>query len=87
MSYPAETCTTFRRTVLLGDACQKFIPAEGAGALTTIYDAVALANWINTLESATLFDLDTIFKEYRDERYLVVEELLGSSKCSIGLGE
>ncbi|KAG0342025.1 hypothetical protein BG000_007218 [Podila horticola] len=67
------------RTVLLGDA-------GGAGALTAIHDAVALANWINTLESPTLSDLDTIFKEYRDERHPVVSELLGSSKLLNRIG-
>ncbi|KAG0079816.1 hypothetical protein BGZ93_008401 [Podila epicladia] len=57
------------RTVLLGDSCHKLSPASGAGAINAIHDAVALANWIYTLESKSLSDLDTIFKEYYAERY------------------
>ncbi|KAF9387190.1 hypothetical protein CPB97_002862 [Podila verticillata] len=66
------------RVVLLGDGTLN--PAGGAGALTAIHDAVALANWINTLESPTLSDLDTVFKEYHEERHPVAEELLASSQ-------
>ncbi|KAF9309487.1 hypothetical protein BG003_009702 [Podila horticola] len=61
------------RTVLLGDACHKMNPAAGAGAVTAIQDAVALANWINTVQSTSLHDLDTIFKRYKAERYPVAK--------------
>ncbi|KAF9302502.1 hypothetical protein BGZ74_005263 [Mortierella antarctica] len=57
------------RTVLLGDSCHKMSPASGAGAINAMHDAVALANWIYTLESKSLSDLDTIFQEYYAERY------------------
>ncbi|KAG0030885.1 hypothetical protein BGZ82_007223 [Podila clonocystis] len=57
------------RTVLLGDACHKLSPASGAGAINAMHDAVALANWIYTLQSKSLSELDTIFKEYYAERY------------------
>ncbi|KAG0029724.1 hypothetical protein BGZ82_007785 [Podila clonocystis] len=61
------------RTVLLGDACHKMNPAAGAGAVTAIQDAVALANWINTLQSTSPDELDTIFKNYKEERYPVAK--------------
>lgn len=48
--------------------------------MTAIHDAIALANWVNTLESPTLSDLDTVFKEYHEERHPVAEELLASSQ-------
>ncbi|KAG0073990.1 hypothetical protein BGZ93_006799, partial [Podila epicladia] len=59
------------RTVLLGDACHKFSPAGASGALTAMQDAVALANWIASLESKDIKDLKLIFKEYHAERYPV----------------
>ncbi|KAG0352944.1 hypothetical protein BG005_007693 [Podila minutissima] len=47
------------RTVLLGD-----------GAVNAIQDAIALANWINTLNAdATWDDTAKVFAEYRSERY------------------
>ncbi|KAG0099275.1 hypothetical protein BGZ93_008314 [Podila epicladia] len=58
------------RTVLLGDACHKFNPAGGQGAVNAIQDAIALANWINTLNAdATWDDTAKVFAEYRAERY------------------
>ncbi|KAG0019607.1 hypothetical protein BGZ81_009672 [Podila clonocystis] len=62
------------RTVLLGDACHKFSPSGGAGALTAMQDAIALANWIATLDSKDAGDLDTIFKEYYNERYPIAKD-------------
>ncbi|KAF9386070.1 hypothetical protein CPB97_004156 [Podila verticillata] len=68
------------RTVLLGDACHKFNPSGGAGALTSMQDAVALANWINVLPSYSLKDLETIFKEYRAERLPVAKQTFETSQ-------
>ncbi|KAG0035933.1 hypothetical protein BGZ82_004917 [Podila clonocystis] len=68
------------RTVLLGDACHKFNPAGVAGALTAIEDATALANWIATLESRSVGDLDLIFKEYHAERYPVAKKTFARSQ-------
>ncbi|KAG0082836.1 hypothetical protein BGZ93_002184 [Podila epicladia] len=69
-----------RRTVLLGDACHKMNPTGAAGALTAMHDAVALANWINTLQRPTLSDIDKVFKEYRTERHPVAKEAFDTSK-------
>ncbi|KAG0083715.1 hypothetical protein BGZ93_007021, partial [Podila epicladia] len=62
------------RTVLLGDSCHKLNPAGGAGALSAIHDAIALSNWINTLETKELPEIKQIFTEYYKERYPVVKE-------------
>ncbi|KAF9389020.1 hypothetical protein CPC16_006107 [Podila verticillata] len=56
------------RTVLLGDACHKLNPYGGAGALTAMHDAVALANWISTLQRPKLAEIEKIFAEYQAER-------------------
>ncbi|KAG0019609.1 hypothetical protein BGZ81_009674 [Podila clonocystis] len=69
------------RTVLLGDACHKFNPAGVAGALTAIEDATALANWIATLESRSVGDLDLIFKEYHAERHPVAKKTYARSQA------
>ncbi|KAG0342757.1 hypothetical protein BG000_001617 [Podila horticola] len=68
------------RTVLLGDACHKMNPTGAAGALTAMHDAVALANWINTLQRPSVSDLNIVFKEYRSERHPVAKEAFDTSK-------
>ncbi|KAG0090463.1 hypothetical protein BGZ93_007368 [Podila epicladia] len=68
------------RTVLLGDACHKLNPAGGAGALTAIQDAVALANWICALQSKKASEIEDSFKEYHAERYPLVKQSYETSK-------
>lgn len=36
-------------------------------------DAIVLANWINTLNSNEVEDIEKIFKEYKNERYPVAK--------------
>ncbi|KAF9370612.1 hypothetical protein CPB97_002612 [Podila verticillata] len=61
------------RAVLIGDACHKLVPSSGQGAATAMQDAVTLANWINSLDSWGVYDLNPVFKEYRNERYPIVK--------------
>ncbi|KAF9311536.1 hypothetical protein BG003_007302 [Podila horticola] len=68
------------RAVLLGDACHKMNPAGGMGCITAMHDAVALANWISAIDSPTLPNLKTIFKEYRDERRPIAKAAFESSQ-------
>ncbi|KAF9021111.1 hypothetical protein BGZ52_001990 [Haplosporangium bisporale] len=58
------------RTVLIGDV----------GALNAMFDAVTVANWISTLESSSVSDLETIFKEYHAERHPVAQAAYVRSK-------
>ncbi|KAG0029723.1 hypothetical protein BGZ82_007784 [Podila clonocystis] len=75
------------RTVLIGDACHKLHPASGGGALNAIQDAVALANWICSLQSSSLTELETIFKEYRDERHPALQQAFATAQVFKSLGE
>ncbi|KAG0331619.1 hypothetical protein BG004_001586 [Podila humilis] len=68
------------RTVLIGDACHKLNPAGGAGAMTAIQDAAALANWICTLQSKNRDVIENSFREYHTERYPVVMKAFETSK-------
>ncbi|KAH7056092.1 hypothetical protein BKA57DRAFT_195740 [Linnemannia elongata] len=68
------------RTALLGDACHKFLPAAGQGALTSMHDAIALANLIYALPSQTNESIETSFKEYQDERMPPAIDAYNSSK-------
>ncbi|KAG0334886.1 hypothetical protein BG004_000230 [Podila humilis] len=68
------------RTVLLGDACHKLNPSGGQGATSAIHDAVALANWICSLETKTMGDFERIFAEYRAERRSLAVQAYNSSK-------
>ncbi|CAO3568910.1 unnamed protein product [Mortierella alpina] len=73
------------RTVLIGDACHKVHPAGGQGALLAFHDAIALANWINTLSSASAEDIDMVFREYKTERmrYAKEAQVQGSMMASV----
>ncbi|KAI9233912.1 MAG: hypothetical protein BYD32DRAFT_490079 [Podila humilis] len=68
-----------RRTVLLGNACHKLNPSRGLGAVTSIHDAAALANWIHSLHSYSVPALEGIFKEYQAERHPVAKAMFTSS--------
>ncbi|KAG0021952.1 hypothetical protein BGZ81_008731 [Podila clonocystis] len=68
------------RTVLLGDACHKLNPSGGAGALSAMHDAVALSNWICSLETKDIDAIVNIFKEYRAERYPAVKAAFETSR-------
>jgi hypothetical protein len=61
--------------------------ASGTGALTAIQDAVALANWICTPESASLPNLETIFNEHHAERYPLVKSAFAISQVLNTLAE
>lgn len=39
-----------------------------------MHDSVTLANWIATLQAPSLSELDTAFKEYRDERFPIIQD-------------
>ncbi|KAF9428634.1 hypothetical protein BGZ94_001657 [Podila epigama] len=74
------------RTVLLGDACHKVHPASGAGALSAIQDAVALANWICSLKTTSQASLDGIFEEYYAERYPALEDAFRTTQVFKSIG-
>ncbi|KAG0338360.1 hypothetical protein BG004_007262 [Podila humilis] len=69
-----------KRAVLLGDACHKFNPTGGQGAINAMHDAVCLANWLSTLRCADTKQFEAIFEEYRKERYPIALESYASSK-------
>ncbi|KAF8943003.1 hypothetical protein BGZ47_005916 [Haplosporangium gracile] len=69
------------RTVLLGDACHKFNPAGGAGAVNAMHDAIVLGNYINALpHHPTAEEITAAFKAYREERIPWVQEAFDTSK-------
>jgi 2-polyprenyl-6-methoxyphenol hydroxylase-like FAD-dependent oxidoreductase len=61
-------------------------PAAGVGAITAMHDAVALANWIATLQTNDRDDLNVIFKEYYDERYPIAKAGYTTSQMFSRLG-
>ncbi|KAF9417144.1 hypothetical protein BGZ94_010025 [Podila epigama] len=69
-----------KRAVLIGDACHKMNPSGGIGAVHAMQDAVALANWIRTLRSPTVRELEKVFKEYRTERYPIAKDAFATSQ-------
>ncbi|KAG0342755.1 hypothetical protein BG000_001615 [Podila horticola] len=68
------------RTVLIGDACHKMNPSGGAGGNIAMHDAVTLANWIATLNMATVGDIEHVFHEYKTERYPIAMAAFESSQ-------
>ncbi|KAF8979485.1 hypothetical protein BGZ52_004855, partial [Haplosporangium bisporale] len=61
-------------------------PSGGAGALTAIHDAVALANWIATLHKPKLEDIEAIFAEYQAERLPIAREAVATTKFFKSMG-
>ncbi|KAF9132329.1 hypothetical protein BGW39_000350 [Mortierella sp. 14UC] len=70
----------YGRTVLLGDACHKLHPAGGMGAVTSMHDAIALANLIYCLPSTNQDDITQMFSEYKAERLPPVTAAFNSSR-------
>ncbi|KAF9107381.1 hypothetical protein BGX27_008773 [Mortierella sp. AM989] len=68
------------RTVLIGDACHKFLPSAGQGAVNAMQDAVILANCIYEMGEATPENITAAFKEYQEERYPNVKHMMAKSK-------
>ncbi|KAG0072449.1 hypothetical protein BGZ92_004065, partial [Podila epicladia] len=60
--------------------CHKLHPAGGAGALTAMHDAVALANWICALHPKKPADIDLAFKEYYKERFPIAQDAYAHSQ-------
>ncbi|KAF9428222.1 hypothetical protein BGZ76_002017 [Entomortierella beljakovae] len=57
------------RTVLLGDACHKMLPAAGQGAVNAMQDAVVLANCIYNMGKPTSENITAAFKDYYSQRF------------------
>ncbi|KAF9324164.1 hypothetical protein BG006_000810 [Podila minutissima] len=74
------------RTVLLGDACHKLNPAGGAGALSAMHDAIALANWICAVQKTDVPELEKIFREYYVERLPSVQAQFATSNMLKNVG-
>lgn len=49
-----------------------------------MHDAVAIANWLNTVRSPSVTDLNIVFKEYKAERYPIAKEAFDSSQALAG---
>ncbi|KAF9193304.1 hypothetical protein BGZ50_007564 [Haplosporangium sp. Z 11] len=70
----------YGRTVLIGDACHKMLPAAGQGAINAMQDAVILANCIYDMEEPTLENIKATFKAYKDHRYQEAKQQFENSK-------
>ncbi|KAF9343043.1 hypothetical protein BGX26_006377 [Mortierella sp. AD094] len=57
------------RTVLIGDACHKMLPAGGFGATNAMQDAVVLANCIYNMPDKSPESITRAFKEYYAQRF------------------
>ncbi|KAF9112373.1 hypothetical protein BGX27_003479 [Mortierella sp. AM989] len=57
------------RTVLLGDACHKMLPAAGLGAVNAMQDAVVLANCLYNMVDASEEKITEAFKDYCTQRF------------------
>ncbi|GJJ77245.1 hypothetical protein EMPS_09604 [Entomortierella parvispora] len=65
----------YGRTVLIGDACHKFLPAGGNGAVTAFQDAVILANCLYDLEDKSAKSVKAAFQSYYEQRYPMAEKV------------
>ncbi|KAG0026442.1 hypothetical protein BGZ82_009469 [Podila clonocystis] len=65
---------------------EKLNPAGGAGALSAMHDAVALANWICSLESTKMSEIESVFKEYQAERLPIAKQTFATSQMFSKMG-
>ncbi|KAF9300752.1 hypothetical protein BGZ74_007535 [Mortierella antarctica] len=65
---------------------EKLNPSGGAGALSAVHDAVALANWLCSLQSTSLRTLARVFKEYHAERHPIAKQNLRTGRMLFALG-
>ncbi|KAG0256547.1 hypothetical protein BG011_004437 [Mortierella polycephala] len=70
----------YGRTVLIGDACHKMLPAAGQGAINAMQDAVILANCIYDMGEPTVENIKDAFKVFKDHRYQEAKEQFENSK-------
>ncbi|KAG0221584.1 hypothetical protein BGW41_006678, partial [Actinomortierella wolfii] len=57
------------RIVLMGDACHKYFPAAGQGAIGAMSDAVVLANVLEACATSSKVDVHRSLDAYKDERF------------------
>ncbi|KAG0237448.1 hypothetical protein BGW41_008390 [Actinomortierella wolfii] len=67
------------RTVLIGDAVHKLVPAGGQGANQAILDSVCLANLIYELPSSHPDDITRVFARYYEIRYPTAKKAIEGS--------
>lgn len=51
-----------------------------------MHDAVALANWISTLQKPKLADVEAVFAEYQTERLPAVQEAAATTRLFKRMG-
>ncbi|KAF9102079.1 hypothetical protein BGX29_004968 [Mortierella sp. GBA35] len=68
------------RKVLIGDACHKLDPSGAHGAVTSMHDAIAVANLVYALPNKTTKAIEKAFAEYQAERIPHVMESFKNSQ-------
>ena len=66
-------------------ACHKLLPSAGLGAVTSIQDAVVLANSIYEMQGITPLDISAALNDYKEERYTRVKAQYDASKMDARL--
>ncbi|KAK5827459.1 hypothetical protein F5H01DRAFT_97361 [Linnemannia elongata] len=70
----------YGRTVLMGEACHKFVSFSGQGAEQAIMDAICLTNLFHKLEPPyTYSDIQLAFEAYQEERLPAIKAAVQSS--------
>ncbi|KAF9201844.1 hypothetical protein BGZ49_007950 [Haplosporangium sp. Z 27] len=70
----------FGRTILMGDACHKFMPSSGHGTTQGLLDAICLASLLAELPSNSITDVDAIFRVQYERRGPAAKAAVISSK-------
>ncbi|KAF8925903.1 hypothetical protein BGZ58_000381 [Dissophora ornata] len=68
------------RTVLIGDACHKMLPAGGQGGINAMQDAVVLSNVIYDLVDTSSENISEAFKDYYEQRHPRAKAMVNNSK-------
>ncbi|KAG0260946.1 hypothetical protein DFQ27_003270 [Actinomortierella ambigua] len=68
------------RTLLIGDACHKVVPAAGQGANQSILDCICLANLLYELPSRDGKDIEKVFTKFYELRAPQARKAVSGSK-------
>ncbi|GJJ74382.1 hypothetical protein EMPS_06740 [Entomortierella parvispora] len=72
----------YKRSVLIGDACHKMLPAAGQGAANAFQDSVILANCLYDLKDNSQASITAAFKSYYDQRFQFAKGACEASKIA-----
>ncbi|KAG0052603.1 hypothetical protein BGZ83_002373 [Gryganskiella cystojenkinii] len=75
----------YKRSILVGDACHKMLPAGGQVALNAFHDTVILANCLYDLKDTSQKSITSAFQSYYEQRFPLAKMNYNNSQVAAKL--